>query len=94
MSERLTDERIDAVERMIISWLPSGVESIRSEGAQVFAELRHYKKLAEERGAALEWYADEDHYTDGDIGYLHNKSTVEYDGGERARQALGKEPQP
>lgn len=89
MSKQLTDEqieslRVDSIYEYII---------VGSDIRKLIRDLRHYKKLAEERGAALEFYASEETY---DIEHLnrHGYIIIDKDGGERARQALGKEQQP
>jgi hypothetical protein len=89
MSERLTDEQIETVEQNCVVWVPGYGMSSRIR--QAFADLRHYKQLAEERGKALEFYADLGNYFAASLGRV---SETDADKGERARKALGKEQNP
>lgn len=89
MSERLTDGQLNQIESAA-NGMDSWVYGVTVK--DLINDLRHYKKLAEERGAALELYADKSNWELPSFGRGH--SPVTSDRGERARQALGKEQQP
>lgn len=65
-------------------------EDIQRDILAYINQMNHYKKLAEQQGEALEFYADESTY---DIEHLskHGYIIIDRDGGEIARKALGKE---